>query len=119
MDIFTYVPSSATQGETTPRVLRAQFGDGYMQETGDGINAMLRNWDLIFDPIHATTGTVPTLQMLHAFLSAQKGYLKFQWTQPPPYDTEGPQYFICPMWTFTYQSGLITGLRARFEQRPL
>jgi phage-related protein len=117
-DTFTYPPSSGTSGTMMPRVLRARFGDGYVQEAGDGINPLLRRWELTFEPIHATTATNPSLADLDAFFKAQAGYKKFLWTQLKPYDTEGPQYFVCTEWSFTYARGLQVGLRAVFEQRP-
>lgn len=116
MDTLTYSPSTATRGSMTPRVLRAQFGDGYTQEAGDGINALLPTWELVYDPIHATSGTTPTLATISAFFAAQQGFAKFLWTPPPPFNVQGQ--FVCVTWDWTYDQGLITGLRATVVQRP-
>ncbi len=120
MDTFLFVASSATQGTSTPRVLKAQYGDGYMQEAGDGINPILRVWNLQFNniPISSTDSSATTLEAIDDFLTAQAGYLQFLWTQPPPYDEEGTKHFICSSWQYTYQGGNIIGLIATFEQRP-
>jgi phage-related protein len=112
----TWKPTTATTSSTAPRILRAQFGDGYNQEMLDGINAYLRNWEVTWEPIHGTSLTVPTLDQLDQFFRANAG-LRFLWTQPPPCDDEGPKVFRCREWSWTYSGGLITGLRAAFEQQ--
>jgi phage-related protein len=89
-----------------------------MQEAGDGINAVLRVWNVRWDNIHGVTGTTPTLLALNTFFETQAGYKKFLWTQPPPFNTEGQKLFVCPSWGWVYQGGLIIGFRATFEQRP-
>jgi phage-related protein len=116
METLSYVPSKSTQGQMTPRVLRAQFGDGYVQEAGDGINANLVTWEVVYDPIHASSGTTPTLSDLKSFFESLAGYTKFLWTPPPPYNSQGT--FVCPRWEWVYDDGLIVGLRAQFVQRP-
>lgn len=117
MNTFPWIPSRSTSSETVPRVLRAQFGDGYSQETLDGINAIPRNWDIVFEPIHGYSGTDPTLQELDAFMRVNAG-LRFQWVQPKPFDGEGLKVFRCRRWGWTYDEGLIVGFRATFEQQP-
>lgn len=116
MDILTYVPSTATAGEIDPRVLRAQFGDGYVQEMPDGINANLETWQLVYQPIHGTTGTTPTLAQLIAFFKAQTG-TKFLWTPPAPFNTQKQFAVIGPL-QWTYDQGLIVGFRVNIMQRP-
>jgi len=37
-ETFTWSPRVDPEGTSTFRVLRAQFGDGYAQEAGDGIH---------------------------------------------------------------------------------
>jgi phage-related protein len=116
MDTLTYAPSFATQGVMTPRVLRAQYGDGYAQEAADGINAMLRKWTIVYNNIQAS-GTGTTLKNLDDFFVAQAGYKKFLWTQPIPFDVLGALQFVCVEWHWTWAGGLITGLTATVEQR--
>ena len=122
METFTWKPSTGTKGGMQPRKLKTQFGGGYMQEAKDGINARLRIWSLVFNPIHATIGmgaSNANLKDIDAFLQARGGVEKFLWTQLTPFDTEGPKAFICEAWEFTYdQGGAIVGLTATFEQRP-
>jgi phage-related protein len=117
-DTLTYPPSSATQLRRTPRVLRSRFGDGYCQETADGINADLQTWEIVYDPMHATasTGNQGSLSLIDAFFTTQAGYKKFYWTPPAPYNTQ--RSFVCLEWTVQYDRGLQCGIRATLEQRP-
>src|SRR5262245_34496681 len=106
MDTFVWSPMYSTQGKTTPRVLRARFGDGYEQINLDGINALLREWNVVFDPVHANSGTTPTFQQLKNFFESNAG-LRFLWTQPKPFDVEGAKLFECAEWTWSYTTGLM------------
>lgn len=45
---FTYCPFLGANVTKTPRVRTTQFGDGYMQRVGDGINTAPREWQLQF-----------------------------------------------------------------------
>lgn len=116
MDTLTYTPSEQTRGSIAPRVRRAQFGDGYMQEEPDGINFMPETWQLTYDPIHGNSGTTPTLAQLIAFFNAQIG-TKFLWTPPPPFNTQ-KQYSIASDYEWIYAGGLICGFRITIIQRP-
>ncbi len=120
MDTLPYTPTISTMVQVVPRVLRSQFGDGYMQEAADGINGILRNWTLIWQPIHATPaeGPSPTVKDLDDFFTAQGGYKKFLWVQPSPYDILGAQLFVCTDWSITFDQGKIRGLKATVTQRP-
>lgn len=113
----TWIPTTGTSAQVTPRVLRAQFGDGYMQAELDGLNAYLRKWQLTFEPMHAVSGTVPTLFDLNDFFQRNAGQ-RFQWIQPTPFNGENLKVFECTTWQWNYQQGKIVGLSATFEQRP-
>jgi hypothetical protein len=62
---------------------------------------------------------VTTLLAIDNFLDRHAGTHKFLWVQPPPFDIEGAQSFVCEQWEFTYDRGLIVGLHAIFEQRAV
>jgi len=105
-----------------PRTLKAQFGDGYVQRVKDGVNARLRVWNVVFDPMHATTpigGSGTNLDDINDFLERQDGYIHFLWVQPPPFNTEGAKEFVCEEWSFQYDRGLRVGLTAVFMQQAL
>jgi phage-related protein len=46
---FPYVPDYASPLEETPRIRKAQFGDGYEQRTADGLNTILQKWSVKFN----------------------------------------------------------------------
>ncbi|MCA0944488.1 phage tail protein [Salipiger pacificus] len=74
-------PKRPDRGMTTqqnPRLLIAQFGDGYRQRTGDGINtgqkSVTPTWSLL---------TEAEADMIEAFFDAHKDGTAFDW-QPKP-----------------------------------
>lgn len=47
--VVPYQPSSPTSGQVTARMLSADLGDGYRAELADGINALKRTYNLVWD----------------------------------------------------------------------
>ena len=74
----------------TPRTLRVDFGDGYNQRAGDGINTTPAKWTLKWDLIAADATTLITFFRTHG------GYTAFEWT--PPRSATGPKKFIINDW---------------------
>lgn len=74
--IFNWLPDYGAQGDVTPQVLTAAFGDGYSQDQPLGINSMAQVWTLQFnrEPWEADA--------IYNFLMNQGGYLRFWWTPP-------------------------------------
>ena len=60
-----------------PKILSAEFGDGYSQSGADGINAFNETWSLVFN--HRTKTEIDTID---AFLKTANGYQSFYWTPP-------------------------------------
>lgn len=58
------------------RTLSAQFGDGYKQETGDGINTETQSWPLSF------VGRKDEILPIRDFFRRQRGFMPFYWTPP-------------------------------------
>ncbi|NOK93697.1 phage tail protein, partial [Escherichia coli] len=48
IEIFTWSPRVNPQQTVNFRVRKAQFGDGYTQVSGDGINTRSQDWELSF-----------------------------------------------------------------------
>ncbi|MDD5271883.1 MAG: phage tail protein [Methylovulum sp.] len=71
METFQWMPTGA-ELERTPRVLSAQFGDGYAQDSADGLNSNLQKWSLEFNDILAETGMA-----IDDFLTARNGVERF------------------------------------------
>lgn len=60
-----------------PKILRADFGDGYLQAAGDGINPHKDTWDLSF-----TSRPKADIQTIADFLDGLNGSQSFYWTPP-------------------------------------
>ncbi|EKZ9178138.1 phage tail protein [Vibrio vulnificus] len=73
---FTWCPDKDATGETTRRTREVQFGDGYKQSAGDGINGASQKWPLTF------TKRRDEAVAIKSFLDDHKGYISFAW-QPP------------------------------------
>lgn len=77
MAIFTWNPAWGTSLDKKPKILKAQFGDGYSQRTKDGINNNPGVWNLSLDE-----KTDVEADAIMAFLDARGGAEAFYWTPP-------------------------------------
>ena len=110
MSTFTFIPDFGASADYEPRVRRAQFGDGYQQRVGDGINPLQEKWSLRFsyrDDAEATA--------ILAFLTARAGVQSFQWT--PPLETT-PITVVCPSWQRTTDRHNLNTVTAEFYEVP-
>lgn len=110
--IFTWCATAASR-ELEPRVLVAQFGDGYAQRRPNGINTQDEIWSLTFN-----NRTAAVAQAIDDFLKARNGVDVFVWT-PPRASTA--RNVICPEWSLAYGDltnggALVMNLNARFQQ---
>ena len=48
LETFNWSPRVNPSQDVTMRTREAQFGDGYTQTSGDGINPRSQSWDLTF-----------------------------------------------------------------------
>ncbi|HGX3315081.1 TPA: phage tail protein, partial [Pseudomonas aeruginosa] len=46
IETFTWVPDDGADVDGTLRTRTSQFGDGYAQESGDGLNGESQSWSL-------------------------------------------------------------------------
>ncbi|MFW8567076.1 phage tail protein [Orrella sp. 11846] len=81
METFTWCPRVDASGEYAYRVIDAQFGDGYKQSVGDGLNTETSSWSLSF------RGRSDKIAPIRNFLRARQGFQPFKWT--PPLGDEG------------------------------
>ena len=107
---FTWTPVAGPTSTSDFSVFQAKFGDGYIQEVGDGINNESVQWPLTF------MGTREDIKPIRDFIRDHSGFLPFLWQSPTE---DEPQLFVvnqykvrvgagkCPTWT----------LDATFEQR--
>jgi phage-related protein len=104
MERFPFTPDYGAQAGSAPRVRKAQFGEGYTQRSGDGLNPVLRRWALQFSNLSKVDADT-----LESFLRARVGVEPFEFVTP---DTA---------WAVTAQPfGVGDGARAQWLlQRPL
>jgi phage-related protein len=77
IDTFIWTPTGTPVGDETYRNLKAQFGDGYEQSAGDGLNTVSESWPLTFTGVK--NGYITPIR---AFLRAKRGITPFYWTTP-------------------------------------
>ena len=102
-----WIPQDA-QREMKPALFTAKFGDGYEQNTPQGLNWQPETWDLQFrfqsrDDADAAA----------AFLVAQGGYLAFTWRSPRG---PNPIRVLCQDWSDTSTPGQAFTMQATFRQ---
>ncbi len=78
IETFTWCPRIDAQADVKYRMRKAQFGDGYEQVSGDGLNNRSQEWSLNF------VGDESYIQDIREFLDRMAGTTSFQW-KPPLY----------------------------------
>ncbi|MDE9565645.1 phage tail protein [Xenorhabdus bovienii] len=73
---FDFTAKVGAVGEFEPIVRSVQFGDGYKQTSGEGINAQRESWPLSF------IGVQSDIQPIMAFLREHQGWRSFKWRNP-------------------------------------
>lgn len=106
IEIFTWCPRLNAQQEVKFRTRTVQFGDGYKQVTGEGINLRSQTWALEF------TGNETYIAAIKAFLDRHQGTKSFSWR--PPLEPLG--LYRCSTYTPTALGAGKYNLSATFEQ---
>ena len=106
-DVFPFTVDAGTNGATTFRVKKAQFGDGYTQRAQDGINSSTRKWNITVAERYAFE-----MQPIKDFLDARAGARSFLWT--PPNGVQG--FYICEGYSESPAVAGLTTLTAVFEE---
>nr|WP_052725988.1 phage tail protein [Xenorhabdus bovienii] len=73
---FDFPARVGAVGEFESIVRSVQFGDGYKQTSGDGINTQRESWPLSF------VGALSDIQLIIAFLREHQGWRLFKWRNP-------------------------------------
>ena len=89
------------------RVLVTDFGDGYRQRVGDGINTIRRNYDIEW------IGSNTDIDELETHFEERAGYQSFTWT-PPEESTE--RKWTCMTWSREHMADGISRITASFRQ---
>jgi phage-related protein len=113
--IFDWCVTTAAV-DMEPRVLVAQFGDGYAQRRPNGINYQPQVWN-----VEMRNAQEADVRAAFDFLKARGGVDVFNWYQPR---TDLRVDVICPQWSMAYGDLLDSGQRlfaltARFEEAYL
>ena len=91
-----------------PRILGAEFGDGYMETVPDGVNTMLLNLELSWKVL-----SFDIADAMDVFLTAQEGR-KFLWQMPREL---APRVWKCLEWNVV--DGQTTSeVSAKFMEQP-
>lgn len=106
MSDFTWTPIYSPEMSNEPRVLSANFGDGYEQRLGDGINTIKDIWNLTF------RGTRTEIADILTFLKTKRGVASFTWTP----NGEAEVVVKCQKWSRTIVSANLATITATFEQ---
>ena len=105
--VFNFQVETRPTGTIKHQVKRAQFGEGYVQKDGNGLNGKFGSWNVTVDSDYAD------VQEVRDFLDDHAGYLSFLWT-PPNYP--GPLRFTCETYSEVPHVGTQEKLTAVFEQ---
>lgn len=73
-EVFPWRPRIESPVSESFKTFDAQFGDGYGQSTGDGINNAQEAWNLTF------IGKSEEIFEIRSFLRRHGGWKSFQWT---------------------------------------
>lgn len=106
LETFTWSPRVNPTQTVNMRTRKAQFGDGYTQVSGDGINPRSQEWDLTF------IGPESYIQTIKQFLDQHEGIKSFVWK--PPLEDSG--LYRCEQYKPTPMGGGNYSLTATFTQ---
>lgn len=103
-------PSYPIEKQAEPRIKKVEFGDGYTQESPDGLNFNLYTWSLSWETLKESEKVI-----IENFLVARKGYETFKWTDP-----DGIQYLVkARNWTISEFAPKIYNIKATFRQAAI
>ena len=101
-------PSYPYEYSEEPKVLVTQYGDGYIERAGHGLNAQARDFSLKWEGL-----TLTEVNSLVTFFRARKGYEAFLWT---PVDEATAIKCICQTWKPSKDDADNWNLTAQFKQ---
>lgn len=110
LNVFTpaQAPDVGLSGSTKHRILESNFGDGYKQRAGDGINTKEKKYNLSWNNMPNDD-----IDDILDFLDGQAGYIAFEYTLP---GAAAAQKFICKEYGETWiRSGDEKSCSAVFE----
>lgn len=110
METFNYRVLASPSSQSSFRVLTAQFGDGYAQEAGDGINLKVDSWSI---SLMGRLGSEEyPLDEIKSFLDRHEGWKTFKWETP----LKETKMFKCKSYNLTHVNGDIFTISATFNE---
>lgn len=103
---FTWPVTTQVTGSGEFRTLKSQFGDGYSQEIGDGLNSDVQKYTVTLAGLESEL-TAPL-----AFIREHKGAKSFYWK--PPLGVQG--LYRCKTYTPVPQGAGVFTLTLEFQQ---
>lgn len=103
MKELTWRPQGGAEAQVSHRTLTAQFGDGYTQRAGDGINTRKEVWPLTF------IGRKDEIQLIADFFDEHAGYKAFRWRG---------KTFVAPQGYAKREGARVWTLRVTIEEDP-
>lgn len=100
--------SPGSSEDFEPRVLSAEFGDGYTQRSLDGINALKTVFTFQAQVLNRTES-----KTILDFFRSKKGCIPFVWTRP---GETLPQQWICRKWGRTWTGPMSCDVTAALEE---
>ena len=101
-------PSYGSKPQVEFRILSADFGEGYTQRVGDGLNTKIEKWDMTWNNL--TTGEK---DVIINFLDAREGAEAFNFTMPGKSSSEK---WICNRYQATPTNPSFFSISAEFEK---
>lgn len=106
IETFDWVPDDEATADGSFRTRKAQFGDGYAQVSGDGLNGEEESWPLSFG------GLAEEIAPILSFVRRHGGHKAFLWTPP----TGDLGLYRCPTHRRQFKPGGVVVLSLNFER---
>ncbi|MGM4911022.1 phage tail protein [Rhizobium sp. 768_B6_N1_8] len=100
--------SVGSSRDEVARVLKAQFGNGYAQRAGDGLNPINAEYSVSFENL-----TRAEAATIIAFFKERAGWQAFYYTPP---SEEGPRMWTCEKWRIVHVGSIHDSVFATFTQ---
>ena len=92
------LPDKGLTRQSTPRVLRVQFGDGYEQRVAEGLNPMQETYNISY-----ANRPKAEIDDIAAFMDDKKGVTKFDYVIPDTNNSgETTIKVVCEQYNLTY-----------------
>ncbi|TPW29673.1 hypothetical protein FJU08_12700 [Martelella alba] len=101
-------PSIQSSKDITIRTLESNFGDGYSQRAGDGLNTTGIAFNAIWPGL-----TLSQADQIEAFFLSLRGVHPFEWTLPREHEAK---LFRCKQWSRTGAGGGHDTITASIER---